>query len=329
MKVVIPLAGFGTRLRPHTFTKPKPLINVAGKPVLGHVLDMFKNIDVEEFIFITGYLGDQIEHYVTKCYPNLKATYFEQKEMNGQSTAVHLAKEHLDGPMLIVFVDTIVEADLSALKNETADAVAWVKQVDDPRRFGVALVGDDGYVTKLIEKPSDMNNNLVVVGFYYLKDSKAFIAAVEEQIARDLKTKNEYFLADALQILLDKGMKMRVQPVEVWEDCGKPETVLHTNQYLLDHGHDNSAQVRSDGSIIIPPVHIDASAELVNSIIGPHVTIAAGCKVEHSVVRDSIIDEGSSIHNALLAQSLIGKDARVSGKFRAFNVGDSSEVGFE
>ncbi len=329
MKVVIPLAGFGTRLRPHTFTKPKPLINVAGKPVLGHVLDMFKNLPVDEFIFIVGYLGDQIEQYVSKHYPHLKACYFEQREMNGQSTAVYLAKERLSGPMLIAFVDTIVETDLSVLANETADAVAWVKQVEDPRRFGVAIVGPEGYVTRLIEKPTDIKDNLVVVGFYYLKDSQAFMRAIEEQITNNIKTKNEYFLADALQLMLDKGMKMRVQPVEVWEDCGKPETVLHTNRYLLDHGHDNSAEVKANGSIIIPPVHIDPSAKLVNSIIGPHVTIAAGCRVEYSVVRDSILDEGATIQNALLAQSLIGKDARVSSRFRTFNVGDSSEVGFE
>ncbi|MBM4422954.1 MAG: nucleotidyltransferase [Chloroflexi bacterium] len=329
MKVVIPLAGFGTRLRPHTFTKPKPLINVAGKPVLGHVLDMFKSLDVDEFIFIVGYLGDQIEQYVGKHYPHLKASYFEQKELNGQSTAVYLAKDRLSGPMLIVFVDTIVEADLSGLANEKADAVAWVKQVEDPRRFGVAIVGSDGYVTKLIEKPTDVKDNLVVVGFYYLKDSQAFIRAIEEQLAKNIKTKNEYFLADALQLMLDRGMKMRVQPVEVWEDCGKPETVLHTNRYLLDHGHDNSADVKADGNIIIPPVHIDPTAKLSHSVIGPHVTIAAGCKVENSILRDSIIDEGATIQNAMLAQSLIGKDARVGGKFRTFNVGDSSEVGFE
>jgi glucose-1-phosphate thymidylyltransferase len=329
MKVVIPLAGFGTRLRPHTFTKPKPLINVAGKPVLGHVLDMFKDIPVDEFIFITGHLGDQIEQYVTNQYPHLQARYFEQKEMNGQSTAVYLAKDHLSGPMLIVFVDTIVETDLSMLKDEKADAVAWVKPVEDPRRFGVALVGPDGYVTKLIEKPSDVSNNLVVVGFYYLKDSQAFMRAIEEQIARDIKTKNEYFLADALQLMLDKGMKMRVQPVEVWEDCGKPETVLHTNRYLLDHGHDNSAGVAAGDNIIIPPVNIDPTAKITNSVIGPYVTIAANCRVENSIVRDSIIDRGATIQTALLAQSLIGQDARLSGKYRTFNVGDSSEVGFE
>lgn len=329
MKVVIPLAGFGTRLRPHTFTKPKPLINVAGKPVLGHVLDMFNNIPVDEFIFITGYLGDQIESYVSKHYPNLKATYFEQKEMNGQSTAVYLAKDRLSGPMLIVFVDTIVETDLSVLQTETADAIAWVKPVEDPRRFGVALVGPDGYVTQLIEKPDDINNNLAIVGFYYLKDSQAFMRAIEQQIAQNIKTKNEYFLADALQLMLKQGMKMKVVPVEVWEDCGKPETVLHTNEYLLDHGHDNSASVQVKGSIIIPPVHIDPSAKIVGSIVGPHVTIAAGCVVEQSIVHDSIIDEFSTIQHALLAQSLIGKDARLTGKYRTFNIGDSSEVGFE
>lgn len=329
MKVVIPLAGFGTRLRPHTFTKPKPLINVAGKPVLGHVLDMFKNIPVDEFIFITGYLGDQIESYVSKNYPNLKAAYFEQKEMNGQSTAVYLAKDRLSGPMLIVFVDTIVETDLSVLEHETADAVAWVKAVEDPRRFGVALVGPDGYVTQLIEKPDDIKNNLAIVGFYYLRDAQAFMRAIEQQIAQNIKTKNEYFLADALQLMLKQGMKMKVVPVEVWEDCGKPETVLHTNKYLLDHGHDNSATVQVTGSIIIPPVHIDPTAKITGSIVGPHVTIAAGCVVEQSIVHDSIIDEFSTIQNALLGQSLIGKDARLTGKYRTFNIGDSSEVGFE
>jgi glucose-1-phosphate thymidylyltransferase len=330
MQVVIPLAGFGTRLRPHTFTKPKPLINVAGKPVLGHVLEMFEKINVDEFIFITGHLGEQIENYMNKHHPHVKARYFEQKEMNGQSTAVYLAKDVLSGPMLIVFVDTIVETDLSLLANEGADAVAWVKQVEDPRRYGVALVGKDGYVTKLIEKPEDKKNNLVVVGFYYLKDSQAFMRAIEEQIANNIKTKNEYFLADALQLMLDKGMKMRVQPVDVWEDCGKPETVLHTNQYLLENGRDNSKLFEGNcDNIIIPPVHIDSSASITHSVIGPNVTIAAGCKVEGSIIRDSIIDEGAVIQTGLLAHSLIGKDARVIGKYRTFNVGDSSEVGFE
>ena len=330
MKIVIPLAGFGKRLRPHTFTKPKPLINVAGKPVLGHVLDMFTRLEqVDEIIFITGHLGEQIEEYVTREYAHVKARYIEQKEMNGQSTALYLAKDYLTGPMLMVFVDTIVETDLSALKNETADAVAWVKAVADPRRFGVAEVGPDGFVTRLIEKPQDMGNNLVVVGFYYFKDSALLVDCIREQIEKDIRTQNEYFLADAVNLMLQRGVKMRVQTVEVWEDCGKTETVLETNRYLLEHGHDNSAQVKRDTFIVIPPVNIDPSAQVVHSIIGPHVTLAGGCRVENSIIRDSIIDEAAQIKNAVLTASLIGKESRVLGKFRVFNVGDSSEVGFE
>jgi glucose-1-phosphate thymidylyltransferase len=330
MKIVIPLAGFGKRLRPHTFTKPKPLINVAGKPVLGHVLDMFAKLEqVDEIIFITGHLGEQIEEYVTREYAHVKARYIEQKEMNGQSTALYLAKDHLTGPMLMAFVDTIVETDLSALKNETADAVAWVKAVDDPRRFGVAEVGPDGYVTRLIEKPQEMSNNLVVVGFYYFKDSAVLVDCIREQIEKDIRTQNEYFLADAVNLMLHRGLKMRVQMVEVWQDCGKTETVLETNRYLLEHGHDNSASVKADGFVVIPPVNIHPTAQIKNSVIGPHATIAAGCKVENSIIRDSILDEGASVQDGLLAQSLIGRDAKVGGRFRAFNVGEASEVGFE
>jgi glucose-1-phosphate thymidylyltransferase len=330
MKVVIPLAGYGTRLRPHTFTKPKPLINVAGKPVLGHVLDMFTELDgIDEYIFIVGHLGEQIEQYVARAYPRVCARFFEQKELNGQSTAVYLAKDVLEGPMLMVFVDTIVQTDLSGLKDEAADAVAWVKQVEDPRRFGVAEVGPDGFVTRLVEKPTDIKNNLVVVGFYYFKDARLLMECIEEQLAREIKTNNEYFLADAVNLMLQRGVQMRVQPVEVWQDCGKPETVLETNRYLLEHGHDNSGQVQQDSFIVIPPVNINPSAHVSHSVIGPHVTLAAGCHVENSIVRDSIIDEGAQIKHAALTGSLIGKEARVVGKFRVFNVGDSSEVGFE
>jgi glucose-1-phosphate thymidylyltransferase len=334
MKVVIPLAGYGKRLRPHTFTKPKPLVNVAGKPVLGHVLDMFQKLEnVEEIIFIVGHLGDQIADYVAKNYPGIKASYFEQKELNGQSTAIYLAQERLSGanasPMLMVFVDTIIETDLAQLKTETADAVAWVKAVEDPRRFGVAEVGGDGWVTRLIEKPNDVKNNLVVVGFYYFKDSNALMEAIREQVEKDIRTKNEYFLADAVNLMLHRGLKMRVEKVDVWLDCGTTETVLDTNRHLLDHSQDNSASVSAEGFTIIPPVNIHPSAKISRSVVGPHATIGANATVEDSIVQDSILDEGATVTGGLLRQSLIGKDARVSGRFRSFNVGEASEVGFE
>lgn len=330
MKIVIPLAGFGKRLRPHTFTKPKPLIIVAGKPVLGHVLDMFAALDdVEEIIFIVGHLGEQIEEYVAKEYPHIHAHYYHQEELNGQSTALYLARERLQGPMLMVFVDTIINTDLSRLKDETADAVTWVKQVEDPRRFGVAEVGGDGFVTRLVEKPQDKDNNLVVVGFYYFKQSELLIAAIREQIEKDIRTQGEYFLADAVNLMLKRGLKMRVQPVDVWLDCGKTETVLETNRFLLDHGHDNHAQIEPNGSVIVPPVNIHPTAVVRNSVIGPHATLGASCTVEDSIVRDSILDEDSVVTDALLAGSLIGRSAKVSGRFRTFNVGEASEVGFE
>jgi glucose-1-phosphate thymidylyltransferase len=330
MKIVIPLAGFGKRLRPHTFTKPKPLINVAGKPVLGHVLDAFQTLeDVEEIIFIVGHLGEQIEEYVAESYPEIKARYFRQEELNGQSTALYLARDYLQGPMLMVFVDTIIKTDLAMLKHEEADAVTWVKAVEDPRRFGVAEVGPNGYVTRLIEKPTDMHNNLAVVGFYYFKHAEQLIDAIREQIERDIRTQNEYFLADAVNLMLARGLKMRVQEVEVWQDCGKTETVLQTNRYLLESGHDNSAEVQASDFVVIPPVNIHPSARIVHSVIGPHATVAANCHVQNSIIRDSILDEGADVCDALLSASLIGRDARVGGRFRAFNVGEASAVGFE
>ena len=329
MKVIIPLAGFGTRLRPHTFSKPKPLMNVAGTPVLGHVLEMFHDVDVEEFILITGYMGEQIETFISSEYPNITARFLEQKELNGQSPAVLLARDFVRGPLLIGFADTIVETDLTRLNTEACDAVAWVKQVQDPSRFGVAVRGEDGYINRIIEKPDSMSNNLAVVGFYFVQDSALLMDAIKRQIGGHIKTKGEYYLADAMQILLDEGMQMRVQEVDVWEDCGKPESVLHTNKHLLQHGHDNSGEVVVQGYVVVPPVNIHVDAQIKDSVIGPFATIGAGCRIRGSIIRDSIVDQGAEITDAVLAKSLIGRGARVKGRFRTFNVGDKSELGFE
>ena len=330
MKVVIPMAGYGTRLRPHTWSKPKPLVAVAGKPVLGHVLDTVAGLPfVDEVIFIVGYLGQQVEEYVHHAYPRLRARFIEQRELLGQSHAIWLAREHLAGPMLMIFVDTLIEAELSRLAQERSGAVAFVKAVPDPRRFGVAEVGPQGRVTRLVEKPQDVANNLAVVGLYYIADAAALLRAIETQMERGAQLKGEYFLADAMNILLEGGLEMRVEPVEVWMDCGTPESLLATNRYLLDHGRDNSAEAaRRPQVLVIPPVYIDPTAELHQAVIGPHVTVAADCVIERSILQDSIIDAGSSIVDTTLSGSLIGRDARVVGRHRSLNVGDSSEVGF-
>jgi glucose-1-phosphate thymidylyltransferase len=330
MKVVIPLAGFGTRLRPHTFTKPKPLINVAGKAVLGHLLDKLAPLDVEEYIFIVGYLGDQVEAYVRANYP-IKARFVEQAEMLGQAHAIYLAKEHLqaDTPVFVIFVDTLFEADLTNLQQDGSDALIFVKEVDDPRPFGVVTLNERGEITRFVEKPTTTENKLVVVGLYYFARSLPLLAAIEQLMARRIMTKNEYFLADAMQLMVQDGMKFHTRQVSEWLDCGRADTVLATNRYLLDHGHDNSAQLTHYAqTIIIPPVRIDPSARIARSVIGPHVTIAANAVIEDCLVRDSIIDEGAFCKDTLLAQSLVGRNARVEGRFRAVNVGDSSVLGF-
>jgi glucose-1-phosphate thymidylyltransferase len=329
MKLVLPMAGYGTRLRPLTWSKPKPLLSVAGKPILGHVLEMYAGLSsIDEVILIVGYLGAQIEDFVGQTFPRLRAHYVEQMEMRGQSHALWLAREYLQGPMLMLFVDTLIEADLSTLASEKAGAVAWVREVDDPRRFGVAEVGDDSWVRRLIEKPKDTSNNLAVVGFYYFQQAEELVSAIEEQMARNIHLKDEYYLADAVNIMLDRGLKMRVEHVAVWQDCGKPDTLLQTNRYLLESGRDNSKQAaKREGVEIVPPVFVDPTANISHSVLGPSVSIGAGCTVERSSIRDSIVEAEAHISDCTLSASLIGNRARVAGYEGSLNVGDSSTVG--
>ncbi|MBN1217642.1 MAG: NTP transferase domain-containing protein [Anaerolineae bacterium] len=327
MNVIIPLAGFGTRLRPHTYTRPKPLINVAGRPVLGHILDKLVDLKVEEIVFIVGYLGDQVKSFVDECY-DFKTHYVEQKELLGQAHAIYLAKDLLEGPTVILFVDTLFEANLKRLQNEPSDGVIYVKEVPDPRRFGVTLVNEAGQITRLIEKPNSMKDNLAVIGLYYVKDIQRLIGAIKTLMDKNIQTKGEFYLADALQLMIDDGAVLKPEPVNVWLDCGKPETVLETNRYLLKHNMDNSNQVASINSIILPPVHIDPSVKIKNSIIGPYVTVAANCEIEDSIIRDSIVDEETYVKDAMLEESLIGRKVDLIGRFRKLNLGDSAQISF-
>jgi glucose-1-phosphate thymidylyltransferase len=330
MKVIIPLAGFGKRMRPHTWSKPKPLLNVAGKPVLGHILDKLADLDVQvdELIFVVGWLGEQIEEYYARSGYPYPASYVEQQEMLGQAHAIWLARRHLDGPVLIVFVDTIFEADLAGLEASALDGVLYVKEVEDPRRFGVTVLGDDGLVSHLVEKPDTFDNRLAVVGVYYIRDAAWLLRAIEELMARNLQTKGEFYLADAYTLMIQQGARFGVRQVSVWEDCGTPHDVLQTNRYLLEHGRANEGGGAVSDSVIVPPVYIAPSARVEKAIVGPYVTIAEESVVKQSIVRDSIIDEGAYIDDTMLDRSLIGKDAVVRGRFRVLSVGDSSQLDF-
>ncbi len=327
MKVVIPMAGYGKRLRPHTFSRPKPLINVAGQPMLKHLIDTLGSVDIDEYIFIVGYLGDQIEQYVRETY-DFKATFLVQEELSGQSPAIYLAHEHLDGPTIVLFSDTLFEADLDVINTTEADAMAFVKEVEDPRRFGVVELDSKGRVVRFIEKPDTTHNKRAVIGLYYLRDAGHMLRAIEKQMATGKTTKGEYYIADAFQLMINDGAVFHVQDVDVWLDTGKPEMVLETNRYLLEHGFDNSGFVEQEQVTVIPPVYIHPDATFERAIIGPYASVGAGCDVRHSIIHDSIVDPGATVRNVILAKSLIGHDATVLGHYHTLNIGDTSSIDF-
>jgi glucose-1-phosphate thymidylyltransferase len=330
LKIVVPMAGFGKRMRPHTWSRPKPLVSAAGKPILEHVLDGLKtapNADQAEMIFIVGYLGEKVENYMATEHPEIKAHFVEQKEMLGQSHAIAEAREYLHGPTLIVFVDTVIDADFSFLKDEDADAVIWVKEVEDPRRFGVVEVGENGLVKGLIEKPDSKDNNLAIVGIYYFKDGKQLLDAIDEQIENKVQTKNEYFLADAIDLMLKKDMKLRPKNVGLWLDAGLPETVLESNRTLLKKGQDNSETITErEGVIILPPVNIHPKAQISNSRIGPNVSVAADCQISNSQIEESVLERGAQVIDSRIQDSILGERSRVQGFSGSLNVGDDSQI---
>lgn len=329
LKIVVPMAGFGSRMRPHTWSRPKQLLRVASNTTLGHVLETLSTVpdpNNVEFIFIIGYLGEQMKPYMDENYPQYKVHYIWQREMKGQSHAIYQCKDLLGGPMLMVFADTLVETDLSFLADEEAGGVAWVKSVPDPRRFGVAEVGEDGWVKRLIEKPPTMENNLAVVGFYYFADSMDLLSAIEEQMARNIQLKNEYFLADAINIMLERGMKMKTVQVDSWLDTGTPDASLDTNRFLLSNGRDNSDEAARPGVTIHPPVYIHPTARVEASEIGPHVALGANVIVSGSIIRNAIVEDQAEITNAVLDESIIGKRAKVEGLRGTANVGDDSVI---
>ena len=325
MKVIIPLAGKGTRLRPHTHITPKPMLKIAGKPVIDYVMDDLQRLgDVEQVIYITGHLKDKVEEYARSKYP-FDAVFIEQKIQDGTAGAVALARPYVDQPVFIIFVDTIFDADLSVVHRTDADGIIWVKTVEDYQRFGVVVSDADGNMTKIVEKPSTPISKRANIGLYYIKNWKLLYEGIDWTL-RQPKNKGEYYLTDAFQYMIEHGAKIRVIDVEGWYDAGEQGTLLETNRAMLEKGRARRPTAVPADVRIVDPVYVEDHVHLKACTIGPNVSISSGSRVEHSELRDTIVGAGSEVTNSILAGSLIGDAAVVDGAHGQVNVSDHSVV---
>jgi len=321
MKVIVPVAGIGNRLKPHTLTQPKPLLHVAGKPMLSFILEPIIKLDPEEVIFVVGYRGGQIRDYVEKHY-SFKATFVEQDKLLGLGYAIHLALESIEStPLMIVLGDTIVECDLAAFV-AAGDNVLGLRQVYDPKRFGIAEVKDNK-VVGLEEKPDDPKTNLAVIGLYSIADSDQLKVNLAKIVAADQRTSGEIQLTDALSAMIAQGTQFEAYEVANWYDCGKKETLLSTNQHLLKHA---PKPAETNGVKINPPVYIAPTAKITDSELGPFVSVSDKAVVTNSRIENSIIGYESTVENAEVKDSLVGRNALVQGGKVTVNIGEASEV---
>jgi len=330
MKAIIPVAGAGTRLRPLTYTQPKSLIPVAGKPIIALIIDQLRSAGVDEFVFIIGYLGEKIKNYVEKNYPDLKKEFVVQDSRQGLGHAIWMTKDVIkDADEVIIFLgDTILDLDLKAFMNSETSCLA-VKRVEDPRNFGVIELGSDGHVVKMVEKPKIPKSNLAIVGLYKIKEVSALLQALDSIIKDDKRTHGEYQLTDALMKLIGKGHKFTSIRVDNWFDCGKKEILLETNAQLLDkEGYASDYLPTYDNTIIIHPVSIGKGCKIKNSIIGPHVSIGENVNINYSIVKSSIIGNFALIEEVILTQSIVGNDAAIKGLSQSLNIGDNTEIDF-
>jgi glucose-1-phosphate thymidylyltransferase len=324
MRAIIPVAGFGSRLKPHTYSIPKVLLNVGGKPIIGHIIEKLISENIKKATFIIGHLGDMVQDYVVKTYPNLDTDFIEQKEMLGLGHAIYTAIPTFDdNEIFIILGDTVFDVNLKDVFKNKQSALG-VKYVDDPGRFGVAVV-ENGWIKKLVEKPKEPVSKLALVGLYYIANSKNLVKALNDLVEKDIRTKGELQLTDALQLMLESGEKITTFPVDGWYDCGKPETLLSTNQHILTR---ESTQVDLKNVVIIKPVFIAPTAAVKDSVIGPYTTISEGCEISESIIRNSILGDNAKVERAMLEDSIIGNSAFVKGNFKRLNTGDSSELEF-
>jgi glucose-1-phosphate thymidylyltransferase len=327
MKAIIPVAGAGTKLRPHSYTQPKALIPLAGKTVLSIIIDQMREAGIQEFVFIVGYLGDKIRDYVRSNYPDLKAHYVQQIDRQGIGHAIQITKEVVaDDEIIVVLGDTICEFDIQEVVNSDGSMLG-VKKVDDPREFGVAEINEAGFIDHVVEKPQIPKSNMALVGIYKIRESAQLFQCLENNYNKGLRSHGEYSLTDALDCMLKMGIKFKPFRVESWFDCGRKETLLESNATLLKKFHRKSdADYSFENTVIIPPVSIGDGCDIRNSIIGPNVSIGENTRINYSIVRNSIIGSYSNLYDIVLEASIIGSDTGLRGETRTLSIGDNTNI---
>ena len=327
MKAIIPVAGAGTKLRPHTYKQPKALIPLAGKTVLSIIIDQLHEAGINDFIFIVGYLGEKIQDYVKEHYPQLTCHFVYQNERYGTGHAIDLAKEIVqDDEVFIVLGDTIAEYNVAEVMASPVSMLG-VKKVDDPRNFGVAEIEEDGYISRVVEKPAITKSNMALVGIYKIKETNFLFNCIKKIIDKGEKTHEEYSLTDALECMIQSGAKFKFFKVQNWFDCGKKETLLESNATLLKKFGGSVKGVHTfENSIIIPPVSIGEGCKITNSVIGPNVTIGEFSILNYTIVKESIIGSFSRLYDVVLDDSLIGSDTGIKGETRSLNIGDNTDI---
>lgn len=327
MKAIIPVAGAGTKLRPHTYTQPKALIPLAGKTVLSIIIDQLKDAGISEFIFIVGYLGEKIQDYVKAKYPDITAHFVYQNDRQGIGHAVRLTRNIVDGDeIFIVLGDTICDYDVQEVINSPTSMIG-VKKVDDPRNFGVAEIDGDAAITHVVEKPHIPKSNMALVGVYKIKDSKNLFECLEVNIKQGLKTHGEYNITDAIDCMIKKGADFKSFKVDSWFDCGKRDSLLESNATLLKKfGTRTEASPGYENTVFIQPVSVGKGCTIKNSIVGPNVTIGDETQIDFSLIKNSIIGSYSNLSDIVLDFSLIGSDTSIKGETRTLNIGDNTDI---
>ncbi|MBC7561289.1 MAG: NTP transferase domain-containing protein [Gemmatimonadaceae bacterium] len=325
MKVIIPLAGKGTRLRPHTHLVPKPMLKVAGRPVMSYVMDdVMKLGNIEQVVYITGHLKETVEAYATATYP-VPSVFVQQAVQDGTAGAVKLALPYVDSPILIIFVDTIFDTDLSIVNTTDADGIIWVKEVEDYQRFGVVVTDADDNMTQIVEKPSTPISKRANIGLYYIRNWQLLADGIAHVLAQPAN-KGEFYLTDAFQYMIDHGAKIRVVDVEGWHDAGKLDTLLETNQAMLETRHLARIPVDFTGATIIEPVYIEDGVTASDATIGPNVSIGTGTTIVGSTIRNSVIGDHCVISNCAMHASMLGDNVKVTGITGSMTLGNDAEV---